>query len=66
MKLNISSKTKAMLASYARSFLGASIAVYMTGNQSPRDILAAGAAALVPVLLRWVNANDPAFGRDTQ
>jgi len=52
-----------MLASYARSCIGAGLAVYMTGNTNPKDIGAAALAALVPVLMRWLNPNDSAFGR---
>jgi len=52
-----------MLASYGRSFLGASLAVYMAGVTDPKAILSAGVAAILPVLLRWLNPNDPAFGK---
>lgn len=54
---------KSMLASYARSFIGASLAVYMAGVTDPEAILSAGVAALVPVLMRWLNPNDQAYGR---
>ena len=54
---------KPMLASYGRSFLAASLAVYMSGVTDPQAILSAGVAAILPVLLRWLNKNDPAFGR---
>ena len=52
-----------MLASYARSCIGAGLAVYMTGNTDPKDIATAALAGLVPVIMRWLNPNDPAFGR---
>lgn len=52
-----------MLSSWARSFVGASLAVYMTGNQDPKAIATAGLAALAPVIMRWLNPNDAAFGR---
>jgi hypothetical protein len=54
---------KPMLASYARSFIAASLAVYMAGNQDPKAILSAGVAAVVPVLMRWLNPNDQVYGR---
>lgn len=54
---------KPMLASYGRSFLGASLAVYMAGVTDPKAILSAGVAAILPVLLRWLNKNDQTFGR---
>jgi hypothetical protein len=54
---------KAMLASYGRSVVAAVIAVYSTGNTNPADLGKAALAALVPVLLRYVNPKDLAFGR---
>ena len=54
---------KAMIASYARSFLTGALTLYMAGETDPRNLLAAGVAAIVPPLLRWLNPNDQAFGR---
>lgn len=59
-------KDKAMIASYARSFLGAVIALYMSGITDPKLLVNAGVAAIVPPLLRWLNPKDPSFGRDVQ
>jgi hypothetical protein len=53
---------KALLASWARSFMAASVAVYMTGESDPKTIAMAGVAAILPVVLRWLNPNDAAFG----
>jgi hypothetical protein len=53
---------KALAASWARSFLAAAIAVYMAGVTDPKAILTAGAAAVLPVILRWLNPKDSAFG----
>ena len=53
---------KALLASWARSFLAAAIAVYMAGVTDPKAILTAGLAAVLPVVLRWLNPKDAAFG----
>lgn len=53
---------KPLLASWARSFIAASLAVYMAGVTDPKAILTAGAAAVVPVILRWLNPKDAAFG----
>jgi hypothetical protein len=55
-------KSKALLASWGRSFLAASLALYMTGEQDPKTLLMAGVAAILPVLLRWLNPKDTAFG----
>jgi hypothetical protein len=53
---------KALLASYARSVLGAGIALYLAGVE-PADLLYSLLAALAPVALRYINPNDPSFGR---
>jgi hypothetical protein len=53
---------KPMAASWARSFLAAAIAVYATGNTDPKAIASAGLAAILPVVLRWLNPKDSAFG----
>lgn len=66
MEKYLTPKNKALLASYARSFLAAALAVYLTGNSNPSDIVAAGVAAVAPPLLRWLNKNDPAFGRGSK
>ncbi len=52
-----------MLASYARSFIAASLAVYLAGVTDPKAILAAGIAAILPVFMRWLNPNDKVYGR---
>ena len=53
---------KPIAASWARSFMAAAIAVYLSGNTDPKAIAGAGAAAVLPVILRWLNPNDGAFG----
>ena len=58
----LNDKTKAMLASYGRSVLGAVFALYMAGVTDPKDLWAALVAAVAPVALRALNPNDPAFG----
>lgn len=65
------SKTKAMLASYGRSFLAAITTAFMiTGGDilaldgdSLKAILAAGVSAVLPVAIRAANPKDPAFGK---
>lgn len=56
---------KAMLASYARSLIGALVAVYSTGTTDPRDYAKGAIAAIIPPVMRWVNKNDKGFGRDS-
>ncbi len=53
---------KPIAASWARSFMAAAIAVYLSGNTDIKAIAGAGAAAVLPVILRWLNPNDAAFG----
>ena len=61
--LKITCKDKAMLASYARSLVGALVAVYSTGTTDPKDYAKGAIAALIPPIMRWVNKNDAGFGR---
>jgi hypothetical protein len=56
-------KVKAMLASYVRSVVGAAAALYAAGITDPKDLVYALFGALIPVAARYVNPNDPAFGR---
>lgn len=61
---------KALLASWSRSFAAACLAQFLVIGGSAFDIngdalksiLAAGLAAILPVVIRWLNPNDVAFG----
>lgn len=53
---------KAIGASWARSFMAAALALYMAGETDPKKLAMAGVAAVAPVVLRWLNPNDAAFG----
>jgi hypothetical protein len=59
----MNAKLQAMFASYARSVVGAVVAVYMTGSTTPSDYAKAAVAALIPPIMRWVNPKDAAYGR---
>lgn len=61
--MKLSEANKQMLASWGRSFAAAVLALYMTGNTDPKDLLSAGVAAVAPVILRYLNPKDLAFGR---
>jgi len=52
---------KAMAASWARSYIAAALAVYMAGGDL-KAMAMGGVAAVVPVILRWLNPADKAFG----
>lgn len=53
---------KPIAASWARSFMAATVALYMAGETDPKKLGMAGVAAVLPVILRWLNPNDSAFG----
>ena len=55
-------KTKALAASWARSFMAAALALYMAGVTDPKTLTMAGVAAVAPVILRWLNPQDKSFG----
>lgn len=54
--------SKALLASWSRSFLTAILTLLMAGQMDPKTLAMGGAAAVIPVILRWLNPNDSAFG----
>ena len=61
---------KALLASWSRSFAATCLAQFLALGSSAFDldgdalksVLAAGIAAILPVVVRWLNPNDVAFG----
>ena len=60
--MNLSQQNKALIASYARSVLGAGVATY-TATQDWKLALNALWAAAIPVLLRFLNPSDTSFGK---
>lgn len=63
MSAFLEQRQKALVASYARSVLGAIVAVLATGNYGAEDLLKAAIAAMLPPIIRWLNPKDSAFGR---
>jgi len=63
MVLKLTKSQKEMLQSYGRSFLGAALALYMSGNTDPYTYIYALVAAFAPVAIRYFNKNDIAFGK---
>jgi hypothetical protein len=63
MNMFIEEHHKQAILSYLRSVVAAVLAVASTGNYAPDDLLKAAVAAAIPPVLRWLNPNDPAFGR---
>ena len=60
--IKLSDQNKALLASYARSVLGAGVAVYASTGDIKMAANALWAAAL-PVIMRYLNPKDVAFGK---
>jgi len=52
----------AALGTYGRAFVSAVLALYMTGNTNPSDLIKGGIAAIAPVILKALNPNEPAYG----
>ena len=61
-KVTVQEQIISALGTYGRAFLSAVIALYMTGNTNGKDLLAAGVAAVAPVILKGINPNDKSFG----
>ena len=53
---------KALAASWARSSVAGMLAGYLTGNTNPKDLAMGLVAGVVPMLARWANPKDVAFG----
>jgi hypothetical protein len=53
---------KKMLASWARAFLTAALALAAAGETDLKHIAYAGALATIPPILRWLNPKDEAYG----
>lgn len=53
---------KALAASWARSSVAGMLAVYLTGNTNLKDLAMGLVAGVVPMLARWANPKDVAFG----
>ena len=60
--MNLSEANKKMIASYARSVLGAAVATYAATSDWKMTLNALW-AALIPVAMRFLNPGDTAFGK---
>ena len=61
-KVTMTEEILSALGTYARAFLSAAIALYMTGNTNPRDLLMGGVAAVAPVILKALSPSNKEFG----
>ena len=60
--MKLTAANKALLASYGRSVLGAAVSTY-AATQDWKVTLNALWAAALPVIMRYLNPNDAAFGK---
>lgn len=60
--MKLTAEHKAMLASYGRSVLGAGVSTYVATQDIKLTLNALWAAAL-PVIMRYLNPKDTAFGK---
>ena len=51
-------KVQTVLGTWARAFTAAVLASYLSGYNDPKYLLNAGLAAVLPVVLRWLNPKD--------
>ena len=56
--MTISPKVWTVLGTYSRAFIAAVVTSYSLGNTSVKALFAAGASAVIPVILRWANPGD--------
>lgn len=63
MKIKISEANKRMIASYARSVLGAAVATYSATSDWTMALNSLW-AALIPVAMRFLNPGDTSYGRN--
>lgn len=55
-------ETKLLAASWGRSFLAAALATYSIQGLNLKAMVASGVAALVPMVMRYLNPKDPIAG----
>ena len=58
----MNAKTKEQLTSiggtYLRAFITGAVTAFTLGKTDPKDFLAAGLAAIIPIVMRWANPKD--------
>lgn len=59
----VPAEVKAVAASYGRVFLAAALTLYLAGERDLSALWAAGVAAVLPPLVRWLNPHDAGYGR---
>lgn len=59
----MSKEIKHLIESYLRSTLAGMATLFLAGVTTPKDLAWSLLAAIAPVLIRYLNPNDPAFGK---
>lgn len=59
----MSSQQIEMLKSWAKVFGAGVVALLMAGERDPKALLAAGVAAVLPVVYTWLDPKDKRFGK---
>lgn len=59
----LSNELRAMSRSWVKVFLAASLALYLSGVRDPWMLLDAGLAAMLPLVITWLDPHDMRFGR---
>lgn len=62
----MSSQQIEMLKSWAKVFGAGVVALLMAGERDPKALLAAGVAAVLPVVYTWLDPKDKRFGKVTK
>lgn len=52
-----------MLKSWAKVFGAGVVALAISGERDPKALLAAGAAAVLPVVYNWLDPKDARYGK---
>lgn len=52
-----------MLKSWAKVFAAGVVALALAGERDPKMLLAAGVAAVLPVVYSWLDPSDTRFGK---
>lgn len=60
--MKIDPKYQKMAGTWLRAFIVAVIALVSAGVTDPKALLVGGLASVLPIVLRAINPNDPAYG----
>ncbi len=55
-------EVKLLAASWGRSFLSAALATYVVVGFDAKALFYSGLAAIIPMVMRYLNPNDSSFG----